>query len=156
MDDEYIMIQEIQEAKASSKIVGFTCSSFDLLHAGHCAMLSEAKTHCDYLVVGLQTNPTRDRRTKNNPVQTVFERWTQLQAIKCVDAIIPYETESELLDLLYTIMPDIRMLGSEYEGTEYTGHDIDGISVVYNDRLHSFSSSSLRKRVHFAEQSLKS
>ena len=145
------MIEQILQLKSQGKVVGFSCSSFDLLHAGHCAMLSEAKTHCDVLVVGLHTNPTIDRPEKNKPVQTVFERWVQLQAIKEVDYIIPYETEQELKDLLLMLYPNKRILGDEYKGKEFTGHDIEGIENVFNSRRHSFSSSSLRKRVAQAE-----
>ena len=146
------MIQDIFKHKKQGKIVGFTCSSFDLCHAGHCAMLAEAKTHCDILVIGLQTNPTVDRPSKNLPVQTVFERWVQIQAIKEVDFVVPYETEQELQDMLLTILPHKRIIGEEYQGKPFTGHDIEHIEHVYNSRRHSFSSSSLRRRM--AEQEI--
>ena len=94
--------------------IGFTCSSFDLLHAGHVSMLRDSKAHCDYLICGLQVDPTIDRAEKNSPTQTIVERYTQLQAIKYVDDIIPYATESDLLDILMMLPINVRILGEEY------------------------------------------
>jgi glycerol-3-phosphate cytidylyltransferase len=131
-------------------IVGFTCSSFDLLHAGHTLMLEEAKARCDYLIVGLQTDPTLDRPTKNKPVQTVVERYLQLRACKYVDEIIPYATEQDLEDILAGMHIDVRILGVEYRDKDFTGRDIckkRDIDIVFNERDHRFSSSDLRKRV---------
>ena len=102
--------------------IGFTCSTFDLFHAGHIIMLKEAKTQCDYLIVGLQTDPTIDRpREKNKPVQSVFERYVQLQACKYVDEIVVYSTEKELLDILLSYPINVRILGDEYENKGFTG-----------------------------------
>jgi glycerol-3-phosphate cytidylyltransferase len=134
--------------------IGFTCSTFDLLHAGHITMLEEAKHHCDYLIVGLQNDPTEDRPEKNKPVQTIVERQIQLAAVKYVDEIVIYNTEQDLLDLLLTLPIDVRVLGDEYKNKDFTGKDIAkqrGSKIVYNGRDHSFSSTSLRKRVHKAE-----
>lgn len=131
-------------------IVGFTCSSFDLLHAGHTLMLEEAKAQCDYLIVGLQTDPTLDRPTKNKPVQTVVERYLQLRACKYVDEIIPYATEQDLEDILAGMHIDVRILGVEYRDKDFTGRDIckkRDIDIVFNERDHRFSSSDLRQRV---------
>ena len=131
--------------------VGFTCSTFDLLHAGHITMLEEAKHHCDFLVVGLQNDPTIDRPdTKNSPVQSIIERQIQLSAVKYVDEIIVYNTEQDLCDLLLTLPINIRILGVEYETSEFTGKSIchsRGIDLFFNKRDHSFSSTSLRNRV---------
>ena len=131
--------------------VGFTCSTFDLLHAGHITMLEEAKHHCDFLVVGLQNDPTIDRPdTKNSPVQSIIERQIQLSAVKYVDEIIVYNTEQDLCDLLLTLPINIRILGVEYEKSEFTGKEIcinRGIELYFNKRDHSFSSTSLRNRV---------
>jgi glycerol-3-phosphate cytidylyltransferase len=131
--------------------VGFTCSTFDLLHAGHITMLEEAKHHCDFLVVGLQNDPTIDRPdTKNSPVQTIIERQIQLSAVKYVDEIIVYNTEQDLCDLLLTLPINIRVLGVEYKTSEFTGKSIcetRGIELFFNKRDHSFSSTSLRNRV---------
>jgi len=132
--------------------IGFTASTFDLFHAGHVAMLKEAKQHCDYLIVGLLTDPTHDRTTKHKPVQSVFERYTQVNACKYIDEIIPFDDERDLVDLLLTVMPDIRFCGEEYQGTQHTGSDINGIEIYYNKRRHSFSSSQLRARVINAAQ----
>ena len=135
--------------------IGFTCSTFDLLHAGHVTMLEEAKRECDYLIVGLQNDPTKDRPEKNAPVQSIVERQIQLSAIKYVDEIVIYNTEQDLIDLLLTLPIDVRVLGVEYKGKEFTGKDLAkqrGIKIVYNGRDHSFSSTSLRKRVVQAEQ----
>ena len=134
--------------------IGFTCSTFDLLHAGHVSMLAEAKTQCDYLIVGLQSDPTLDRPTKNRPVQTVVERQMQLRGSRYVDEIWVYNTEKDLEDLLLMLPIDVRILGVEYEGKEFTGREIchkRGIELYFNGRDHSFSSSSLRKRVAQAE-----
>ena len=131
--------------------IGFTCSTFDLLHAGHITMLEEAKHHCDYLIVGLQTDPTVDRPdTKNPPVQTIVERQIQLAAVKYIDEIVVYTTEQDLTDLLLTLPIDVRVLGDEYKTKDFTGKDIAkarGCKIVYNGRDHSFSSTSLRQRV---------
>lgn len=127
--------------------IGFTCSTFDLFHAGHIIMLEEAKNQCDFLIVGLQTDPTIDRpNTKNKPIQGVFERWAQLKACKFVDQIIPYSTEKELRDILLSFTINVRILGEEYEGKEFTGHDIP-MEFYFNKRRHSFSTSELRQRV---------
>ena len=134
-----------------NKHIGFTCSTFDLLHAGHIAMLREAKEHCDYLIVGLQTDPTIDRPdTKNPPVQTLVERYTQLKAVSYVDEIVPYQTEQDLEDILSMYHIDIRVLGVEYKDKDFTGKSIcqkRGIDLYFNKRDHRFSSSDLRKRV---------
>jgi len=130
--------------------VGFTCSTFDLLHAGHVMMLREAKTVCDYLIVGLQTDPAIDRPEKNSPVQTLVERYIQLQAIEYVDEIVPYQTEQDLEDILNMFPINVRILGEEYKNGKFTGRAIcakRGIELHYNKRDHRFSSSDLRKRV---------
>jgi glycerol-3-phosphate cytidylyltransferase len=130
--------------------VGFTCSAFDLLHAGHVQMLREAKEQCDYLICGLQTDPSVDRKEKNKPIQTVVERYTQLKALSYVDEIIPYNTEEDLKDLLTLYTIDVRILGVEYKTQEFTGKNIcqkRGIDLYFNKRDHRFSTSDLRKRV---------
>jgi glycerol-3-phosphate cytidylyltransferase len=127
--------------------VGFTCSTFDLFHAGHIMMLKEAKTQCDFLIVGLQTDPTIDRpETKNKPVQSIFERFVQLQACKYVDEVVVYATEKDLRDILLSYPIDVRILGEEYQGREFTGYDIP-MEFHFNQRKHSFSTSELRQRV---------
>ena len=130
--------------------VGFTASSFDLLHAGHVQMLREAKEHCDYLICGLQFDPSQDREDKNAPIQTIVERYTQLKAVSYVDEIIPYSTEKDLEDILTMYHIDVRVLGEEYREKDFTGKDIckkRGIQLHFNKRDHRFSSSDLRKRV---------
>ena len=132
--------------------IGFTCSTFDLFHAGHMMMLKEAKTQCDYLIVGLQTDPTIDRPdTKNKPIQSLFERFVQLHSCKYVDEIIPYSTEKELTDILLSYPIDVRIIGEEYKDKHFTGREFD-IEVYYNARKHSFSTTSLRQRVNEAEE----
>ena len=127
--------------------IGFTCSTFDLFHAGHIMMLKEAKTQCDYLIVGLQTDPTIDRPdTKNKPIQSLFERFVQLSACKYVDEIIPYSTEKELMDILLSYPIDVRIIGEEYKDKHFTGRDLD-IEIYYNKRRHSFSTTELRQRL---------
>lgn len=130
---------------------GFTCSSFDLFHAGHVLMLEEAKAQCDWLIVGLQTDPTIDRPDKNKPVQSVFERFVQLKGCKHVDEIVVYETEKDLLDILKSYPINVRILGKEYEDKEYTGRRLEGIEIYYNSRNHSFSTTELRNRIREAE-----
>jgi glycerol-3-phosphate cytidylyltransferase len=132
------------------KIIGFTCSAFDLFHPGHLIMLKEAKTQCDHLIAALQTDPTIDRPEKNKPVQSVFERFEQLRACKYVDEIVVYATEQELMDILLSYHIDVRIMGSEYKEKNFTGKDLD-IPVYFNRREHSFSSSDLRQRVYRAE-----
>ena len=131
--------------------IGFTCSTFDLLHAGHITMLEEARRQCEFLIVGLQNDPTLDRPgVKNPPVQSLVERQIQLSAVKYVDEIIIYNTEEDLCDLLLTLPIDIRILGVEYKESDFTGRQIckdRGIKCFFNKRDHSFSSSSLRNRV---------
>ena len=132
--------------------IGFTCSTFDLFHAGHVMMLQEAKTQCDYLIVGLQTDPTVDRPgTKNKPVQTLLERFIQVKACKYVDEIVPYTTEKELLDILTSYQIDVRIIGEEYKDKQFTGYNLP-ISVYFNSRQHSFSTTELRQRVLDAEK----
>ena len=130
--------------------VGITFSAFDLLHAGHVAMLREAKEQCDYLVAGLQLDPSIDRKSKNKPIQTIVERYTQLKAVKYVDEIIPYTTEKDIEEILEMYQIDVRILGEEYKDKDFTGKDICarlGIDLYFNKRDHRFSSSDLRKRI---------
>ena len=127
--------------------VGFTCSCFDLFHAGHIMMLKEAKSICDYLIVGLQTDPTIDRPEKNKPIQSVVERFIQLEACKYVDEVVVYATEKDLLDILYSYPINIRVVGEEYKDKDFTGKDLSHIEMYYNSRKHSFSTTELRGRV---------
>jgi glycerol-3-phosphate cytidylyltransferase len=131
--------------------IGFTCSTFDLFHAGHIMMLKEARTQCDYLIVGLQTDPTIDRKEKNKPIQGIFERYVQLQACKYVDEIVVYATEKELLDVLQSYPIDVRILGEEYADKPFTGEHLD-MELYFNRRRHSFSTTELRQRVVDAER----
>jgi len=134
--------------------VGITCSTFDLLHAGHIMMLREAKSVCDYLICALQVDPSVDRSEKNSPVQSLVERYIQLSAVKYVNEIIVYQTEKDLEDILQMYPINIRILGEEYREKEFTGKDIcrkRGIELHFNKRDHRFSSSGLRKRVASAE-----
>lgn len=134
--------------------VGLTASTFDLLHAGHIAMLREAKTQCDYLICALQVDPSIDRPEKNKPVQTVVERFIQLQAVKYVDEIVPYQTEQDLEDILKIYQLDVRIIGEEYKHGKFTGRATcasRGIEIYFNKREHRFSTSDLRLRVAIAE-----
>jgi len=140
--------------KLTKTITGITFSAFDLLHAGHVRMLEEAKQHCDYLIVGLQTDPTIDRPEKNKPTQSVVERYIQLKGCKFVDEIIPYATEQDLQDILQAFPIDVRIIGEEYKDKNFTGRDYCekmDIKLVYNKRNHRFSSSGLRKEVYERE-----
>jgi glycerol-3-phosphate cytidylyltransferase len=150
-----MIFNHVKKLKQEGKRIGITFSTFDMLHAGHIAMLSEARNHCDYLICGLQSDPTIDRPdTKNKPVQSIVERQIQLAACRYVDEVVVYSTEQDLVDLLLILPVDVRILGVEYADKEFTGKsecELRSISIVFNGRDHSFSSSSLRKRVYDSE-----
>jgi glycerol-3-phosphate cytidylyltransferase len=153
-----MIFNKVKELKDKGLKIGITFSQFDMLHAGHIAMLSEAKNHCDYLIAGLQNNAKWDRPEKNEPIQSIVERQIQLSATRFVDEIVVYNTEKDLEDILLTLPVDVRILGVEYKDKDFTGKNIcnsRGIEIVYNGRDHSFSSSSLRKRVAEAESKKK-
>jgi len=151
-----MIFNKIKKLREDGLKVGITFSTFDLFHAGHVAMLAEAKNHCDYLIAALQTDPTIDRPdTKNPPIQSIVERQIQVSTNRNVDEVVIYQTEKDLEDLLLILPIDVRILGVEYADREFTGKQIckdRGIEIVYNGRDHSFSSSSLRKRVAEAER----
>ena len=151
-----MIFNKIKQLKEQGKKIGITFSTFDLLHAGHIAMLAEAKNHCDYLIAGLQTDPTIDRpETKNKPVQSIVERQIQLASCRFVDEVVVYSTEQDLIDLLLILPVDVRILGVEYAHTDFSGRQEGGdkgIEHIFNSRDHSFSSSSLRKRVADAQK----
>jgi glycerol-3-phosphate cytidylyltransferase len=140
-------------------VIGFTCSSFDLLHSGHYLMLEDCKDHCDVLIIGLQDDPTLDSdyrlrtggKNKNSPIQSYEERLIQITGVKYIDHVVRYATESELYELLQLIKPNIRMIGEDWRGKEFTGHDLD-IPIHFNPRSHSYSTSALRNRVYEAEK----
>ena len=150
-----MIFNHIRELKDAGKKIGITFSTFDMLHAGHIAMLSEAKNHCDYLICGLQTDPTIDRPdTKNKPVQSIVERQIQLAACRYVDEVVVYQTEQDLVDLLLILPLDVRILGVEYADKDFSGQNECAnrrIELVFNGRDHSFSRSGLRSRVVAAE-----
>lgn len=150
-----MIFNKMKQLKQDGLKIGITFSTFDLLHAGHIAMLAEAKNHCDYLIAALQTDPTIDRPdSKNPPVQSIVERQIQLSTNRNVDEVVIYQTEKDVEDLLLILPVDVRILGIEYKDKDFTGKEIckkRGIEIVYNGRDHSFSSSSLRKRVADAE-----
>lgn len=151
-----MIFNKIKQLKVDGRRVGIVFSSFDLFHAGHVAMLAEAKNHCDYLIAAIQTDPTIDRPdTKNPPIQSIVERQIQVSTNRNVDEVVVYQTEKDVEDLLLILPVDVRILGVEYADKEFTGKQIclnRGIDIVYNGRDHSFSSSSLRKRVAEAER----
>jgi glycerol-3-phosphate cytidylyltransferase len=155
-----MIFNHIRRLKDEGKKIGITFSTYDLLHAGHIAMLAEAKNHCDYLIAGLQTDPTLDRPdTKNRPVQSIVERQIQLAACRYVDEVVVYSTEQDLVDLLLILPLDVRVLGIEYQDRPFSGKqecEKRNIEIIFNQRDHSFSSSSLRKRVVQAETDKKS
>jgi len=144
-----LVIKKIKNMK-----IGITFSAFDLLHAGHIKMLEEAKRHCDFLIVGLQTDPTIDRPDKNRPTQSVVERYIQLKACVYVDEIVPYATEQDLEDVLKSFQIDIRFIGDEYKEKKFTGRSYceeKGIELYFNTRNHRYSSSILRREVYQIE-----
>jgi glycerol-3-phosphate cytidylyltransferase len=149
-----MIFNRIKELKLQGLKIGIVFSQFDILHAGHIAMLSEAKNHCDYLIAGLQNNAQWDRPDKNAPIQSIVERQISLSAVRFIDEIVVYNTEKDLEDILLTLPVDVRILGVEYMEKDFTGRAIcekRKIELIFNSRDHSFSSSSLRKRVVQAE-----
>ena len=137
--------REIEKIRKEGKRIGFTCSTFYFIHAGHISMLAESKSKCDYLIVGLLCDPTHDRQEKQKPVQSMFERWVQLSSISYIDMIIPFSSEQDIIDMVLVIKPDIRIVGEEYKDVEHTGKGL--CPIFYNSRKHSFSSTELRERV---------
>jgi len=134
-----------------NKIVGITFGSFDLCHYGHALMFEECKEYCDYLIVGVQSDPSIDRPEKNSPIQSHKERLGIVNSIKFVDEVKPYDTESDVITMLKEVNPDVRILGADHQGIEFTGHDLD-IKCVFNSRDHGYSTSELRRRVFEAEK----
>lgn len=143
-------VKYILQNERKSKSIGITFSAFDLFHAGHVAMLKEASELCDYLIVGLQIDPSIERPEKNSPIQSVFERYVQLKGCIYIDEIIPYTYEREVEDILLTYPINVRFIGEEYRDKNFTGKAIcesKDIHIHYNNRKHTFSSSGLRKRI---------
>ena len=135
----------IEELRKEGNVIGFTASTFDVMHAGHIEMLSKAKADCDFLIVGLLTDPTISRPEKNKPIQSILERFIQLQAVTYVDMIVPFDTEEDLETMIKLIKPDIRFVGEEYKGTNHTGVGL--CPIKYNERKHNWSSTNLRERL---------
>jgi glycerol-3-phosphate cytidylyltransferase len=156
------LFTKMQQPRAEGGKIGFTCSCFDLLHAGHYLMLKDAREQCDFLVVGLQTDPTIDKhyrietngKNKNEPVQTWEERLIQIEGCKYVNAVVKYANEDELYEILKKINPDVRILGSDWNGKNYTGHDLN-TPIHWHIRNHDYSTSNLRKRIFEIENKLK-
>ena len=139
---------------SNKKIVGITCSTFDLLHTGHIIMLEECKKYCDYLICAIQNDPTIDRPEKNKPVQSIVARYIQLDAVKYVDKIIPYNTEKELIEIFNSLDLDVRIIGEDYKGETFTAKDIcqkRDIKIIYNKRDHDYSTSNLRNKIYNIE-----
>tara|TARA_R110002020_G_scaffold277521_3_gene492947 strand:+ start:257 stop:655 length:399 start_codon:yes stop_codon:yes gene_type:complete len=127
-------------------VIGITASAFDILHAGHVSMLTDAEKQCDYLICCLHVDPSLERENKNKPIQSLVERYLQLKAVRCVDEIIPYQTEDDLINILHLKAPDVRIIGEEYRHKSFTGKDLTP-QIYYNNRKHSFSSTEIRKRI---------
>ena len=145
-----VMGEKVNVGTRRSGVVGFTCGAFDLLHTGHALMLEEAASQCDHLIVGVQSDPSIDRSYKNRPIQGYDERVTMVKAIKYVDEVILYDTEDDLVNLLKMIDPDIRIVGADWRGKDFTGSELP-IKIFFNSRNHSYSTSHLRERVYDAE-----
>ena len=145
---KYLRVKINKKTGCIENRIGFTCSCFDLLHAGHILMLQDAKSKCDKLIVGLQSDPTIDRPEKNKPIQSLEERRIQLEAVKYIDEIIEYDTEEDLYKKLLDLNPDVRILGSDYDipDKRFTGDDLD-IEIYYHNRNHNYSSTNLRKKI---------
>jgi glycerol-3-phosphate cytidylyltransferase len=129
---------------------GITFGSFDLCHTGHVLMFKECRERCDFLYVGLQVDPSEERASKNKPVQDLFERYTQLKAVKWVDEVIPYRYEHEIVTILQALPIHIRFVGEDYIDKDFTGKQYcidNSIAILYNSRRHNFSTSELRRRL---------
>ena len=150
----FVNLNKIKELKTKykNKKIGFTCSCFDLLHCGHCIMLEDCKTQCDILIIGLQSDPTIDRKDKNKPIQEYEERKIMIESIKYVDDIIEYNTEVELLEILKELQPDVRIIGTDWKGKKYTGCELP-INIYWHKRNHQWSTSNLRRKVFKGELS---
>ena len=133
--------------------IGFTCGAFDVLHTGHAKMLEEARSVCNYLIVGVQSDPSIDRPEKNKPIQSYEERIIMVKAMKFVDEVVAYDTEDDLVKLLTELKPDIRILGADWKGKKFTGYELP-IKCYFNSRNHTWSSSNLRKRIYEAEKNI--
>ncbi|MAF24990.1 glycerol-3-phosphate cytidylyltransferase [bacterium] len=152
IDDKALNAVQWREDNCLKKKIGFVASCFDLLHAGHCMMLQDAKTKCGYLVAALQTDPTLDRpKSKNKPIQALDERFLVLESNKYVDEIVIYKTEEELLNLIKDIKPDVRILGDEYENKDYMGKGLEKEVHFHKRSTHNWSTTNLRKRIFEAE-----
>ena len=131
----------------NKKIIGFTCGAFDLTHAGHYLMFEEVKKKCDYLIVGLQVDPSIDRPEKHKPVQSLKERLIQLKSCKYIDKIVVYKTEISLYNLLKKLTPDIRFMGADWKNKpNYSRDKLPNIRIMYNSRNHNYSTTNLRNR----------
>ena len=151
--EETVQQIKVLRRTTKNKTIGFTCSCFDILHTGHALMLEDAKRQCDILIVGLQTDPTIDRpTTKNKPIQSFEERRIMIESIRFVDYIIEYATESDLYQILEELQPDVRIIGSDWKGKAFTGHDITTIPIYWHERTHSYSTTRLRRRIFEAEK----
>lgn len=138
------------------KKVGITAGAFDLCHAGHMLVFKEAKQVCDYLIVALQEDPSQTPagyrgKKKNKPIMSLEERRIILESVKYVDEIVVYNSEEELYDLLVRLKPDIRIIGADWKGKNFTGYELP-IEVYYNSRGHHFSTTALRERIYEAEK----
>lgn len=138
----------IEKAKLAGHRIGITFSTFDVIHPGHIAMLSESKSNCDFLICGLLSDPTIDRpKSKNAPIQSLMERFTMLNAIKYVDLIVPVTNELDIYNTLLLMRPNVRFVGEEYRDKHFTGKEIDFIEIFYNSRKHNYSSSSVKNKI---------
>ena len=150
------MMNNCYQAKREGKVIGFASVVGDMLHAGHVLYLNECKQHCDYLIVGIVSDPTIDRPFKNKPIQSLFERYVQVASIGVVDEVVPLSGEDDLLLALMALPVDVRFVGEDYLGKDFTGKKEcgeKGIRIIYNSRKHHLSSSELRKRIEDSEAS---
>ena len=135
------------------KKVGVTVGAFDICHAGHILMFKEAREVCDYLIVGLHSDPTLDRPEKNKPIMSLEERRIILEAIRYIDEIFEYDTEKQLYEILkenkYAFA--LRIIGADWKGKPYTGHDLP-LEMYFNTRDHGYSTTKLRRRIYEAEK----
>lgn len=147
----YAVFHDMRDGKK----IGITAGAFDLCHAGHILMFKEARSVCDHLIVALHEDPSVESaeyrgKKKNKPIMSVEERTIILEAIRYIDEVIPYKTETDLYNLLVELKPDVRIIGEDWDGKMYTGHDLP-IEMFFNTRGHHFSTTELRERIAEAE-----
>ena len=118
--------------------IGILAGSFDIIHPGYVKLFKEFNDACEYQFILLQDDPTIERPTKLKPILTIDERIDIITPFLDCCFFMTYNTEEELLQLIKSLNPDIRLMGEDYIGKRFTGDDL-GIPVKWVDRSHKWS-----------------